>query len=172
MWQWWVRLGLWRWRETQVGRWGFNTPWLKLFASVATAEAQKKAPRHDVECDWSAVPQATHHRIYYRRWFILVVVPWDNWVYRWFAYSQDEGSSAASAYYWETCGHDQDEHVPFAVMQRREFRRAFRRAAINYWWLPLVCRMKGHDCESFADGENGTEDVCCRRCGWGFHAQF
>jgi len=172
LWQWWVYLGLWRWRDTQFGRWGFSTPWLKVFASVATAEAQKKAPRHDVEIDWSAVPQATHHRIYYRRWFVLVVVPHDNWIWQWFDYCQDARSCAMMEYYFESCGQSLDEGEPFDVAQRRMGRRAFMRAAREYWWLPLVCWWKGHDCEVWACGENGTEDGQCRRCGWGFHAQF
>lgn len=49
-------------------------------------------------------------------------------------------------------------------------------AAVELWcrmvWWPLNCQLFGHDYESIADAENGSEDVWCNRCGNGFHAQF
>jgi hypothetical protein len=37
---------------------------------------------------------------------------------------------------------------------------------------PATCRLIGHDYESIADAENGTEEVWCNRCGYHHHAQF
>lgn len=36
----------------------------------------------------------------------------------------------------------------------------------------VVCRLLGHDYETHADAENGTEDVWCNRCGWSEHYRF
>jgi hypothetical protein len=33
----------------------------------------------------------------------------------------------------------------------------------------LTCKVRGHQYESWADAENGSEEVMCRRCGYGFH---
>lgn len=169
-WRW---LGLWRWRETRVCRNGFSTPWLVLFVGTATKEAQARAPEHTVEIDWSAVPQATHHRILWRTKAILVVVPWDNWIHRWFHACQDAGSNAAQELYWEQCGWSQTEGRDFGWEQRRAYRRAFRKEALSYWTIPLRCWWFGHQLEVDAySAENGTEDISCTRCGWSHHAQF
>jgi hypothetical protein len=38
--------------------------------------------------------------------------------------------------------------------------------------LVTQCAIQGHDYDSWADGENGTEDVWCCRCGHSFTARF
>jgi len=44
---------------------------------------------------------------------------------------------------------------------------------LRWAWLAfVVCRVVGHDYDTYADAENGTEDGCCSRCGDTFHAQF
>ena len=174
VWKW---SGLWRWRETRVCRWGFSTPWLVLWASIGRRhDLTDTRPRfrYTPEVDWSARPQATHHRLVLDRLFVLVVVPWDNWLHSWFRACQESASEAAVAHYWNW--HDGLEtgllRRSYQWGRRWAYTQAFLMEAPRYWALPLRCWWSGHEYESWADAENGTEDVECRRCGDGFHAQF
>jgi len=40
-------------------------------------------------------------------------------------------------------------------------------------FIPLAtCEIRGHQWNSCASAENGTEDIWCQRCGYSMHHQF
>lgn len=169
----WRRLGLWRWREARVCRWGFSTPWLSVWASRNTRQRviHPDAPRHVAERDWSAMPTATHHRFYLDWWFILVVVPHDNWYFPLWEAAHSAGRDAQLDLYWEAGSATLCPFTPreYRWLQRRVYVRAF----LRQWQHMLTCWMYGHSLAVDAfDAENGSEDISCNRCGWSHHAQF
>lgn len=171
----WRALGLWRWRETRVYRSGFRTAWLSVYVSRATREAQERAPEHTVEIDWGAVPKATHHRILWRVWAILVLVPHDNWLYGWFEAVQGAGSEAMMDLYWDSgqgCTLPPYTDREYRWLQRRVWWRTVTKTALTYPIIGLRCRLFGHDYDT--DGvdypESGGEGFTCTRCGHGFTA--
>jgi hypothetical protein len=63
------------------------------------------------------------------------------------------------AMHFEQCGRAKATWLVFVAFLRQQYALAY-------------CARFGHDTESVADGENGSEDIWCNRCGWSHHAQF
>lgn len=120
--------------------------------------------------DW--IGHQTVYFIHLRFFYLVLVLSHRSPLWQWIDSAREDAGSAAIELYYEQCGCSWHSRRTFVQEQRRVWWRTFLRSLYYSLRNRLVCRLRGHVIEAIADAENGSEDVYCKRCGWGFHAQF
>jgi hypothetical protein len=74
--------------------------------------------------------------------------------------------------FWQMVRYDAGYFASQSRFPRLAYRFYLATLPLGQLWLTTRCAVEGHEYDSHADAENGTEDVWCRRCGHSFRARF
>lgn len=135
--------------------------------AVFTARATNlRKPRTGVTVDWQ-MRQSVYRLALWGR-MLMIVVDHTSPVYQFLSGCYERGRYAEMEWYWEFGTASVSPYTNDAEREwdrRSTFWRAVYRDAFDRLWWPLVCRVRGHVYTSWADAENGYEEIHCTRCG-------